>query len=277
MKTLYLTDLDGTLLNSAAGLSKNSVDILNFLLEKGMLFTAATARTSATVLEMFSKVRLNLPLILMNGVLLYDIKSDRNIICHGIEKDDAKTIIDIFAKYGKSPMLYFQKEGYLEINYRDLTNQHQMNYVSNRKNLSKKRFAYSDNLTVHEKDNLIYIVTLDYPDDIKGIYDEITKIDKVTCAFYRDNYTDCNFLECMSKKASKATSALELKKLLGVEKIVAFGDNLNDIPLFEIADEAYAVSNSCDELKKIATGIIGSNDEDAVAEFLLSRYNNGQL
>lgn len=277
MKTLYLTDLDGTLLNSQAELSKRSSDILNFLIKNGMLFTVATARTSATVLDMFSDVALNIPLVLMNGVLLYDIKTDRNLICHSIKKDEADEIIEIFKKHGKSPMLYFQRDGYLEIMYKDLTNEHQLSYVNNRKNLIKKRFVYSRELKIEKDDKLVYIVTLDRPEEISDIYNEIIARDKITCAFYTDNYTECNFLECMSKKASKATAAMELKKILGVDRIVAFGDNLNDIPLFEIADECYAVSNACDELKKIATGTIPSNDDDAVAEFLLSRFSEDKM
>ncbi len=273
MKTLYLSDLDGTLLTSAAALSERSAHILNKLIDKGLLFTVATARTSATVLDLFSGVNLNLPLILMNGVVLYDSVKDKNIICHCIEKDVADEIIDLFARHKKSPMLYFQRDNYLEIIYKDLANEYQREYISNRKELDKKRFRYSDNLTVNSEDKLIYIVTLDKPDEITDIYNSIVSADKITCAFYSDNYTDCNFLECMNKKASKATAALELKKLLGVDRIVAFGDNLNDIPLFEIADESYAVSNACEELKKIATGIIGSNDEDAVAEFLIEHFN----
>ncbi len=45
------------------------------------------------------------------------------------------------------------------------------------------------------------------------------------------------------------------------------------IDMFEIADEAYAVSNAVDELKSIASGIIGSNDEDGVAKWLSENYN----
>lgn len=273
MKTLYLTDLDGTLLNSNAELSARSAAILNELISKGMLFSVATARTPATVLEMFSDVKLNLPFILMNGVLVYDPVKDTNIICHNIDKNSAEEIIEIFRKHGKSPMLYFLKENCLEIVYKDLSNQHQMNYVNHRKDLVRKKFIYSDSLELKESDNLIYVVTLDNPEEITEIYNEIISSDKVTCAFYCDNYTNCNFLECMNKSASKATGALELKKLLGVDRIVAFGDNLNDIPLFEIADESFAVSNACDELKQIADGVIDSNDNDAVAEFLLQRFN----
>ena len=95
--------------------------------------------------------------------------------------------------------------------------------------------------------------------------------------FYRDNYSDMYFLEIISGTVNKASGALQVKEIVGADKIIAFGDNLNDIPLFEIADESYAVSNAEDALKAIATGIIGSNNEDAVAEFIFERYNQGLI
>ena len=117
--------------------------------------------------------------------------------------------------------------------------------------------------------NLVYIVSLDYYDRIKDVYEAVSKFEDAHCMFYKDNYVpDLYFLEIITKSVSKASGALEVKKMLGADKIVAFGDNLNDIPLFEIADECYAVSNAEDELKKIATDVIASNDEDAVAVFI---------
>ena len=68
MKTLYISDLDGTLLNSKAMLSDFTVKTINDLTDKGMNFTIATARTSATVLKMLSDVNIKIPVILMNGV-----------------------------------------------------------------------------------------------------------------------------------------------------------------------------------------------------------------
>ena len=120
-----------------------------------------------------------------------------------------------------------------------------------------------------EDKNLVYIVSLDYYDRIKDVYESVSKFEDAHCMFYKDNYVpDLYFLEIITKSVSKASGALEVKKMLGADKIIAFGDNLNDIPLFEIADECYAVSNAEDELKKIATDVIASNDEDAVAEFI---------
>lgn len=38
--------------------------------------------------------------------------------------------------------------------------------------------------------------------------------------------------------------------------------------MFHMADEAYATKNAIDELKKISTGIIKSNNTDGVAKWL---------
>ena len=59
-----------------------------------------------------------------------------------------------------------------------------------------------------------------------------------------------------------------MKRFLNCDRIVAFGDGLNDIDMFKIADECYAVSNAEDELKALATGVIESNDDDGVAKWL---------
>jgi hydroxymethylpyrimidine pyrophosphatase-like HAD family hydrolase len=61
--------------------------------------------------------------------------------------------------------------------------------------------------------------------------------------------------------------------MLGCDEIVCFGDGKNDISMFHASDAAYAVSNAENELKAIATDIIGSNEEDGVAKWLLKHAN----
>ena len=73
----------------------------------------------------------------------------------------------------------------------------------------------------------------------------------------------------MPQNASKANAIRQLKEHLNCDRVVAFGDGENDVDMFEIADEGYAVENAVDELKAIATQVIGSNDEDAVAKWLM--------
>lgn len=82
------------------------------------------------------------------------------------------------------------------------------------------------------------------------------------------------FLEIMPKKASKAEAIKRLKEIWHCDKVVSFGDAVNDIPMFEISDECYAVANAVPELKAHATGVIASNDEDGVAKWL---EQNGEV
>ena len=65
--------------------------------------------------------------------------------------------------------------------------------------------------------------------------------------------------------------------MLNCDRLVVFGDGVNDIDMFEIADEAYAVENAVDELKEIATGVIACNDEDGVAKWLYERVKGESI
>ena len=83
-------------------------------------------------------------------------------------------------------------------------------------------------------------------------------------------------MELYSTKASKANGIKALMKYADFEKVIGFGDNLNDLPMFELADEAYAPENAVDEIKKVATGVIRHHDDDAIALYLQERYEDRQ-
>ena len=72
----------------------------------------------------------------------------------------------------------------------------------------------------------------------------------------------------MPRKATKYNAILKLKELLDCDKVISFGDSINDIPMFKISDECYAVANAADSLKEIATGVILDNNSDSVAKWL---------
>ena len=66
MRTLYLTDLDGTLLGRGARLSAFSRAGLERLYDAGVAVTAATAR-SWSALDVLQGVRFRAPMILLGG------------------------------------------------------------------------------------------------------------------------------------------------------------------------------------------------------------------
>ena len=71
---LFVSDLDGTLLNKSSKVSEKSRMIINDLIEKGVQFTVATARTHATVIELLEGLDIRMPITIMNGVGIYDLK-----------------------------------------------------------------------------------------------------------------------------------------------------------------------------------------------------------
>ncbi len=76
----------------------------------------------------------------------------------------------------------------------------------------------------------------------------------------------------MPLEASKANSIKQLHKILECDRVITFGDGRNDIDMFELADESYAVQNADEQLKRYATAVISSNDEDGGAHWLEDNY-----
>lgn len=60
----------------------------------------------------------------------------------------------------------------------------------------------------------------------------------------------------------------KIKRVCNCDKLICFGDGANDVSMFQVSDECYAVENAIDELKHLATDIIASNDEDGVAKWI---------
>ena len=64
-----------------------------------------------------------------------------------------------------------------------------------------------------------------------------------------------------------------IKELTGADKVVAFGDNLNDIEMLESADIGIAVGDAAEQTKECADLVIGNSYEDAVALWLRENFN----
>jgi HAD superfamily hydrolase (TIGR01484 family) len=77
-------------------------------------------------------------------------------------------------------------------------------------------------------------------------------------------------IEAVAAGVSKATAVAELAARHGIGRhaVVAFGDMPNDLPLLSWAGTSCAVANAHPDVLAAATHVIGSNDDDGVAEFL---------
>lgn len=273
MRELYVSDLDGTLLDSNAVLTDKTAGILNELIDKGMNFTFATARSAASALEIMAGLKLKMPCILMNGVSIYDTEKDSYIKNEYIEYEDAVLVADAFECHNLYPFMYKIEEDVLFALYTRFSNDTMEEYYRIRHDKYKKPFDRCDNFRDYAKTGVVYFTLCDNYEKLLPVKEKIEKINGVKFEFYKDVYhKEYWFLEIFSCNASKYNAVKFLREYGKFEHVTGFGDNLNDIPLFEACDRKIAVENAKDKLKNQADCIIGNNNSDAVALWLYKNF-----
>lgn len=262
-KTLYISDLDGTLLTSGQFVSRKSIETLNALSEQGLLFTYATARSLITASKVTEGLDVRIPVIVYNGAFITD--GGERLVKNVFSHDEAENIFHSLSEYGIEPLVYSLIGGEEKFSYipQRLT-RGMRNFLDTRKGDPRRR-PLSGEIGMLDGEPF-YFTCMDDADSMSEAYEELKN--RYYCVYSNDIYSGDQWLEIMPKTATKANAAVQLKKLLECDKLVVFGDGVNDIPLFEASDECCAVSNAAPELKTIADTIIGSNNENSVAEYI---------
>ena len=274
MKRLFVSDLDGTLLNKAAGLSDETVEVINNCIDKGIDFTISTARTPATALKILEPLNLKLPITLMNGVLIYDIEKDEYIKEEYLEELVVMVILGLIKTRGLSCFLYAIKDrGFTA--YFDSVESKSLNYFRNEWIMKyDKRFTEVEDLSLVAKDNILSCMLRESKDKLEGLRRELTVVKGVKTEFYPDVYNDEYYiLEIYSDKASKKEAINYLREKGGYDSVTGFGDNLNDVSLYDACDYFYAVNNAHPEIQNMANSVIPSNEENGVARYLENMLN----
>ena len=263
--TLYISDLDGTLLGSGGRLKPRTADMLNDFIASGTAFSYCTARSSVSAEHIMSEVKLNLPVILMNGVFIYDTCRKEYIIKNAPSEKEAELLNEAAVKLGETPMIHSFIEGEIRISYIK-GSKNLRHYLSERKD--DKRMRPVEGYDEMFEGEIFYAVFLN-PKDIDaldGYFDGKNGFSRVC---YHDVYKpDEVWYEVFSSRAGKDKAVLQLKEITGADEIVSFGDNGNDLPMFSVSDRCYAVENAIDLVKEGADAVIGSNDSYGVTEFI---------
>ncbi len=270
MKTLYISDLDGTLLDKQAKLTQRSAEIIGKLINDGMLFSVATARSQSSV-NILSQLNIQLPCVQLNGVLIYDFKTKSYIDCTPMDTDTARNVLKILRDFGRMSFVYkFDTDCGINVEFERLTNDVEKAFFNARKDQDYKSFRQTETITADDSDKVIYFTMVDSYERLFPIYSEIKKLPLAKATLYSDNYSDLYFLEVFSINATKANGVTKIKHLVGADRVVAFGDNLNDIDMLKIADVGIAVGDCVQEVRQHADLIIGNSYENGVAEYFLN-------
>ena len=273
MNTLFISDLDGTLLTHEERISDYSLRELNAMIGEGLQFTYATARSFNSASRACRGLGQKLPVILYNGALIIEPCGRKRLFSNHFNEGQIAYIRELLVKFSVRPLVYSFCEGRECVSWlAGEETEGVLRYLSRRRGDPRLRPVGSfENLFEGE---IFYFTCIGEKSRLDGLYAAVQSSFDIRSIYERETYQTDYWCEIMPDTTSKGTAAKVLKDLLGAEKIVAFGDAPNDLSLFASADECYAVKNADGFLKEKASGVIGYSEEDAVVKFLRAYIKN---
>ena len=277
-RTLYVSDMDGTLLGSDSLVSEKSAQIISDLTDRGCLITVATARTPATVVPLLSATRTTPPAVVMTGTTLWNRKAGCFTDSHFMPGQEVEQVLELCRESGVHPFVYIMADDGSTLDvYHAATklNKAEQNFYEERARLLLKRFHLGTPAPERALTHCLLLYAMGPADSIKAAYESFRSHTDCSVFCYPDIFnTDVYNLEIFPPGVTKASAILALKETVGATRLVVFGDNLNDLPMFEVADVAVAVGNALPEVKAAADVVIEPNYTDAVARFIEADSNN---
>lgn len=278
--TLYVSDLDGTLLDNSSRVSERSAAMLGELVSQGAMVTVATARTPATVDPLLCRLPVPcytdpatgisqpLPAIVMTGAALWNRADHRFDRVELIPERDAADILASFDTLGLRPFVYcLSGDSFLNVYHTARMSRREEAFYLERKHLKLKRFHLDQRPA--RLDRVVLFFTTGHERDIAAASERLQAVTECSVAWYRDVLMpETGLIDIYAPGVSKARAVTELARSVGASRVVVFGDNLNDLPMMRVADVAVAVDNALDAVKAEATAVIGANHTDAVARFI---------
>lgn len=269
---LIVFDLDGTLLDSRGKISSLTRKTLAELSRLGIAYTVATGRTLHASRELLEAHNFGLPQIYKNGVMIWDPVSQLVLDENYLAPDEVSHVLDAITEVGLAAFVFTveQRSRHLAFHTPPVTDIEKTlaGYLKGREAL------HVDDLSALPSEaNITNISVLGEPELVRRVRSGIREEPHLVA--YSGNAWDGDswkWLDIHHASASKGGAIDVLRQHLDIERVVCFGDNENDLSMFERADESYAPANASDPIKKAATSVIGHHDEDGVAEFLRGRF-----
>jgi len=269
MKNIYITDLDHTFLHNDLSVSDFTKEVWNeFSLHS--LVSVATARTYKKATQFLEGVNINAPMILLDGALIATM--DKKIIdTKFVSKEVADAIIDEGAKFGIYPFILALADKNLNevFLFSEILNPIQEKVLKN--------YSTDDHLksckNIRAMDDNFKIVYMGEEKLLRKLALHVEAIfgNELKYILAPEAYTKSYFLTILHKDADKSHGIKTVSEYndFDLEKLSVFGDNFNDIGMFDLAGTSVAMANAQDEVKAKASFVSQlTNDEDAVAHYL---------
>ncbi len=277
MKNVFVTDLDGTLLDDSGHLSIKSRKMILDLLNNGIAFTIASARSLDSIRAVIKDLPLKMPVIEFNGSYITDYHTGEKLMVNCIDNRMNAKIYSMIKAQNLSMIVTCHENDHDHLYYNGASlTEGAKNYIDFRLNNGDERLFDEDKLNkVLDKDIICFNV-IDLEHKIRAIHDELIESfgDSLEVHMMRGTYSEEWFWLNVADPSGTKGSALKIFKemyLNETDKLYVFGDNNNDLGMFKVADVSIAVANGVEPLKELASETIGYNYDDSVAKYITKK------
>ena len=281
-RTLFVSDLDGTLLGPGAVLSAYSRQALRSLIADGVLFTVATARTSPSIRALLGDLALPLPVIELNGAFVSDLATGRHLMVHALSPEVASAVMEMILRRGLSAFVATTRNDDDHLYHAALPNPAMTWYRDEKLALGDPRLRAIDDpravlgeqvvgvTLLAERDAMIALAA-ELRADLAGLV-QIHLFENLSCPGWWE-------LSIQDRHATKAHALARLRRSLDLEsrRLVVFGDGINDLDMLLGADHAVAVENAVPEIVAVASEIAARNDQDGVVRWIAAARLAGRV
>ncbi len=273
-RTLYVSDLDGTLLGADSSISPTSVRLLNEAVAAGALFTYATARSFSSASRVTEGLHLSVPVVTYGGTITAD---PRDGAPRHVQLLDETVVGSVATECGRAvavePVWFTFEDGRDWVRWRpDRMTAGVERFTAHRPGDRRLRPITPDDPLDHR--SVFYVTMIAARPSLVALRSALADPLQSAAHFLNEdpNTPGLDWLELHSPDGTKAHAVRRLVTDLGADRLVVFGDNHNDVPMFAVADQGFAVANAVAELKALATAVIGRHDADAVARHIAADH-----
>lgn len=262
-------DMDGTLLDSNSKISRENLEAIDILSNKGVLFVPASGRTYSEIpKELIENPKIRY-VIGSNGATVFDKKTDKCILTC-IEKEQILKIYDILVKYGAYVSFRYKGKVFADIKQQNCKTLDYLNVCGPHRECMK--------IAELKEDLREFLSGIDFVEVFANFFHSNEDRDKCNLEIMELGNLktvrawDCN-LEIFNEEAGKGAALKKLAESLNIDisDTVAVGDSENDISMIEVAGLGLAMGNSVESIKKIADEVICDNDSHAI-DYILKEY-----
>ena len=269
---LIVFDLDGTLLDRNSTISAYTRETLELLSQREIAYTIATGRTLHGARAVLEGHRFELPQAYKNGVLIWHPDERRYSTSTTLTAHELENVVRACIRQGLTPFVFT-----LDADHNSTVYHPALHSDADRELV--RVLGFEGSVDMRGLDELPADAAVTHINSIgeRNAIQAVTRSveDEAHLVAYSGlarEGADWFWLDVHHSDASKGGAITMLKELLGLERVICFGDSDNDLSMFEASDESYAPANANESIKSAATAVIGHHDEEGIARFLRERF-----